>query len=124
MAFHIHTTDDGRVPGLEYLPCGALTPKAGMAMKQENGLLTAAAGADAPTYLCMAQRETACAEGDLIPVVRLQADMVLEAATPESFAALPGGKVQLSADGLGLDTAAGGAAEVVYTDKDVTRVRV
>ena len=32
MAFQIHKTDDGRVPGLEYLPCGAIAPQAGMAM--------------------------------------------------------------------------------------------
>ena len=44
MAFQIHKTDDGRVPGLEYLPCGAIAPQAGMAMKMASGKLAAAAG--------------------------------------------------------------------------------
>ena len=29
MAFKIHSIDDNRVPGIEYLPAGAITPKVG-----------------------------------------------------------------------------------------------
>ena len=47
MAILIHQTDSGRVPGLEYLPSGAITPKAGMALKLTSGKLAAEAIAEA-----------------------------------------------------------------------------
>ena len=34
MAFKIYSTDDNRVPGIEYLPASAITPKVGMALTQ------------------------------------------------------------------------------------------
>ncbi len=124
MAFAIHTTDDGRVPGLEYLPAGGLTPKAGMLLKMTSGALTAAGGADKPLYFSMAQREKACEAGELIPVIRVQEDMIFETQTPDGFTAKPGEKVQLSADGTGLVKTAGGTAEVVSTTAEKTRVRI
>ena len=123
MAFSIHTTDDGRVPGLEYLPCGAVVPKAGMAMKLQNGKLAAAKGAELPLYLSMAERKEACENGELIPVIRISSDMVFETATPQGFAAVPGDRVQLSADGLDLAAEQGGAAEVAYADDSAVRIR-
>lgn len=123
MAFQIHKTDDGRVPGLEYLPCGAITPQAGMAMKMASGKLAAATGADLPTYLSVAQRKAACEAGELIPVLRVQPDTVFEAPAPTGFTAVPGDRVQLGGDGLTLSTAAGGAAEVVFAGEDIVRVR-
>lgn len=36
MAFLIQQVDGGRVPGIEYLPCGAITPKVGMALIQSG----------------------------------------------------------------------------------------
>ena len=37
MAFMIHSTDDGRVVPIEYLPASAITPKIGMALIQSSG---------------------------------------------------------------------------------------
>ena len=32
MSFKIHSIDDNRISGIEYLPRGAITPKVGMAL--------------------------------------------------------------------------------------------
>lgn len=124
MAIMIFKTDDGRVPGTEYLPCGELVPKAGMAMKLSGGKLAVASGDDLPVYLCVTERETACEDGEVIGAVRIGEDIVFEAATPEGMSAKIGESVQLAADGLGLSATGGGAAEVVYTDDEVTRFRI
>ena len=63
MAFLIHSVDDGHVPAWEYLPCAAITPKVGMALALSAGLLTTASGTTAPRYICMAERDAACAAG-------------------------------------------------------------
>lgn len=123
MAWNIHSTDDGRTPGLEYLPCGASELRAGRLMKISQGKLAAAGGADQPAYLCMRTQEEPCGGGELIPVVRIQPDILLETEAPAGFSALPGARVQLTADGLGVTDAEGGPAEVVYADGDAVRVR-
>ena len=117
MGFMIHSTDDGRVPATEYLPAGAITPKAGMALNQADGLL-AAAGAGAPSYICMADRADACGAGEYIPVVRVSGDIIFETAfTADAGTVKLGDKVAISADGLGVTgVTEGGAAEVVYMD--------
>lgn len=124
MAILIHQTDSGRVPGLEYLPSGAITPKAGMALKLTSGKLAVASGADTPLYLSMAERSEACTAGELIPVIRVAEDIVFEAETPISFTAAVGDKVQLKSDGCGLSSTTGGPAEIVYTDSEITRFRL
>lgn len=124
MAIQFYQTDDGRVPNTEYLPCGAIIPKVGMALKMEDGNLTAAARADKPLYLSLTERVTVCQEGAMIPVARLGEDIILEASTPEGFTAKAGDMVQLAADGMGLSAVAGGAAEIVYSDADITRFRI
>lgn len=124
MAFSIHKTEDGRTAGVEYLPCGAFVPKAGMLLKTDGGKLAPAGGADKPRYMSLTHREAACQAGELIPVMRVLPDVVLESATPVGFAGTVGDTVQLDADGLNLSGTAGGAAEVVYTDTEKTRVRI
>ena len=59
MAFKIHMTDDNRVPGIEYLPVAAITPKIGMALIQSGGNLTTASGTTAPTYISMCEKDNA-----------------------------------------------------------------
>ena len=49
MAFLIQQVDGGRVPGIEYLPCGAITPRIGMALIPSGGTLAVASGTTAPT---------------------------------------------------------------------------
>jgi len=78
MAFLVHSTDDGRVPGIEYLPAGAITPEVGMALTQASGKLAVSSGTAKPAYISMCQRETACADGELIPVLRVLPDMIFE----------------------------------------------
>ena len=118
MAFKIHSTDDGRVPGLEYLPCAAITPKVGMALTQTGGVLTTAAGTTAPTYICMCERETPVEAGTIIPVVRVGKDMVFETSFSAAATSVKlGSKVTLASGGLQVTaTTTDGVAEVVYMD--------
>lgn len=123
MAFYIHQTDDGRVPGFEFMPCSAIIPKVGMAMKVTSGNLAVASAADKPTYISMTERTTACTAGDLIPVIRVNPDIIFEVSTPSSFSQAVGVKAKLGSDGISLQNASGGTAEIVYTDSSITRVR-
>lgn len=129
MGFMIHSTDDGRVPATEYLPAGAITPKAGLALTQTNGQLALAAGAVCPAYVSMCEREEACTAGEHIPVVRAGGDIIFETTFSAAASSVKlGDKVTISADGLGVTaTTTGGVAEVVYMDGtakgDMCRVR-
>ncbi len=126
MAFYLYSTDDNRVPGVEYLPCGAITPQAGMLLTLSNGLLALCSGTTAPTYLSMCQRDEACQEGERIPVLRVGSDMIFQAPGSVSLAALaPGSLVTVGADGLTLTaTTTGGVAEVVSVAEDGSWARV
>ena len=118
MAFLIQKVDGGRVPGIEYLPCGAITPKVGMALVQTSGNLAIASGTTAPTYGSMVEKETACTEGDIIPVMRVLPDMVFETTFQAAADSIKlGDKVTLHTDGMQVTaTTAGGVAEVVGMD--------
>lgn len=114
----IHHVEGARTPGIEYLPCGAITPKAGMALAQSGGKLAIASGTTAPTYISMCEKQTACTEGELIPVLRVLPDMVFETTVQASAAGVKlGDKVTLHTDGLQVTaTTTSGVAEVVYLD--------
>lgn len=71
MSFKIHSIDDNRISGIEYLPCGAITPKVGMALVQSGGNLALATGTNAPTYISMCEKDSPCTAGDIIPVIRV-----------------------------------------------------
>ena len=116
MAFKLHVVDGGLVPGMEYLPAGAITPKAGLALVQKNGNLDIAAGADKPSYISMTERKAPCAAGEEIPVIRVSGNIIFETTNQADFAGIKlGDKVTLSADGLSVTaTKASGVAEVVY----------
>ena len=115
MAFLIHSTDDGRVLPWEYLPAGAITPKVGMALTQTSGNLALAAGSTAPTYICMREQETAMTAGDLLPVVRVQPDVIFETELSAAGTSLKvGQKVTVATDGLSVTaTTTDGIAEIV-----------
>ena len=101
MAFLIHSTDDGRVLPWEYLPAGAITPKVGMALTQTSGNLALASGTTKPTYISMREQETALTAGDLIPVVRVQPDVIFETElSAEGTSLKVGQKVTVATDGL------------------------
>lgn len=115
MAFMIQKVEGGRVPGIEYLPCGAITPKVGMALTQSEGNLAIAAGTIVPTYVSMIEKTEVCTAGDIIPVMRVLPDMVFETIISETAEAVKlGDKVTIHTDGLQVTaTTAGGVAEVV-----------
>lgn len=119
MAFKVHQTDDGRVPGIEYLPASTITPKVGMALIQTSGKLAIATGSNQPTYISMCERTTACADGEIIPVLRVLPDMIFETEFSAAATSIKlGDKVTLN-DSNGMDvtaTTASGVAEVVYMD--------
>ena len=78
MSFKIHSIDDNRISGIEYLPCGAITPKVGMALVQSGGNLALATGTNAPTYISMCEKDSPCTAGDIIPVIRVNKDMIFD----------------------------------------------
>lgn len=118
MAFKIYSTDDNRVPGIEYLPASAITPKVGMALTQTTGQLALATGATAPTYISMCEKDSECTAGDIIPVIRVGKDMILETTFATAATSIKlGDKVTLHTDGLQVAaTTTNGVAEVVYMD--------
>lgn len=118
MPFITHLTDDGRVPAIEYLPVGAITPKVGLALVQAGGNLAVAAGTSKPTYICMQERDAPSAAGEIIPVIRVLPDMIFETSNSAAFTSVKAGdKVTLSADGMQVTaTTEGGVAEVTGFD--------
>lgn len=118
MGFLIHSVDDNRVLGLEYLPCSAITPKVGMALIQTAGNLALASGETAPTYISMCERDSACQEGELIPVVRVQKDIIFGVPAQAAMDSVKlGDKVTIHTDGMQVTaTTASGVAEVVGMD--------
>lgn len=115
MAFLTHKADGGRIPGLEYLPCAAITPKIGMALIQSGGNLTTASGSSMPTYISMVEKEAACTAGDIIPVFRVLPDMVFETTFQAAASALKlGDLVTIHTDGMQVTaTKTNGVAEIV-----------
>ena len=118
MAFMIHSTDDHRVPHMEYHPCGAIQPKIGLALVMVNGNLAIATGATKPTYICHRQDDAARTAGDIIPVIRVQADTVFETTfAVAASTAKVGNKVTLHTDGMQVTaTTENGVAEIVAMD--------
>lgn len=117
MGFTVHTTDDGRNLPIEYLPAGAITPKIGMALLLTGGKLAEAKGAEVPAYISMTERKAACEDGEIIPVVRVGADVVWRATASAALSGVKlGDKLMLSTDGMAVTATKGGAAEVVGMD--------
>ena len=113
-----HKNAAGNVIPWEYLPAGAITPKAGMALVQSSGNLAVASGTTSPTYLSMMEKDSACTAGDIIPVIRVDHDTIYETTNQASFASIKrGDKVTLHTDGLQVTaTKTSGIAEVVDFD--------
>lgn len=119
MAFLIHSYGDGQPRPWEYLPCGAIQPKVGMALYQSSGNLAIATGTTKPTYISMVEKDAACTAGDIIPVVRIDDQMIFETSNSASFSDMNrGAKVTLHAsNGLQVTaTTSSGVAEVVDYD--------
>ena len=115
MAFFIHSVDDGHVPPNECLPAAAITPKAGMALVQSSGNLSAASGANKPTYICLQEGSAAVTAGTPIAVMRVSPEVVYETTLSAAGTSLTlGAKVTLASGGLQVTaTTTDGVAEVV-----------
>ena len=132
MAFFIHSVDDGRNIPIEYLPCSAITPVVGMALTQSSGNLAICTGTTKPRYISMVTKSAACTAGDIIPVIRVDADTIYETTLSASGTSLNlGDKVTLHASsGLQVTaTTSSGVAEIIEFPKgtkasgDPVRVR-
>ena len=122
-----YSNEDGRVPPWEYLPCGAITPKLGMALVQSSGVFAIATGTTKPTHISMVEKDAACTSGELIPVIKVQPDQVIECTTSASLSGVPvGSKVTLHAsNGLQITgTTTSGVAAIVAKDGDGSGSRV
>ena len=118
MGFLIHTIDGRLNAATEYLPCGAITPKVGLALTMTNGNLAVASGTTKPAYICLRNDEAAVASGTVIPVTRVLPDTIFETTASASMASVNvGAKVTLAADGLQVTgTTTDGVAEIVSMD--------
>jgi len=103
MAFSLYSTDDGRMPPVEYLPVSAITPKVGMALYQTGGKLAIAGGANLATYMSMTQRSAACTAGELIPVVRILPSQIWQAPKDSTNAMVVGTAYDVASGGLLVD---------------------
>jgi len=126
MAFKPYITDDGRVLSFEYLPCGAITPKVGLALYQASGNLAVATGTTKPTYICMTEKDTAVTAGTMIPVVRVNPDVTWKTKNYAAFTSInKGDKVTIHTDGLQVTaTTTSGIAEVVGFDETAAGSKV
>lgn len=118
MAFLVHSTDDHRVPHMEYHPCGAIQPQVGMALVMNGGNLAIATGATKPTYISNRQDAAAREAGDIIPVLRVQSDTIFETTFAVAADAVKiGDKVTIHTDGMTVTaTTESGVAEIVAMD--------
>lgn len=119
MAFKLYQYDVAKVAPIEYLPCGAITPKVGMALTQTSGNLAIATGTTKPTYISMYEASAALTAGTVIPCIRVLPDMVFETSFSASASSIKlGDKVTLHASsGLQVTaTTTNGVAEVVEMD--------
>ena len=117
MAFLPYSYDDGQPRPWEYIPCDDITVSVGMALVQSSGLLVKATGTTKPTYICMVDK-TVAAEGDTIPVIRVDSGIIFETTNQASFSsAKVGTKVTLHTDALQVTaTTTSGVAEIIDFD--------
>lgn len=116
-----HDNSDGRVPPWIYLPCGAITPKIGMAMVLSSGNLAIATGTTKPTHICMTEADAALTAGTVIPVIEVLEDQVFETTNSASLSGVNvGDKVTLHAsNGLQITgTKTSGVATIVQKGGD------
>ncbi len=77
--FTIHKTDDGRSVPSEYQPSSAMALDIGTMLTMQGGVLVKALGNTKPTYMSLTRKTVS--EKEIIPVARVNSDIVLEAET-------------------------------------------
>lgn len=103
MAFKLYSTDDGHVPGWEYLTSGAIKPQVGLGveLKPDTGKLGVS---QVPNYIIMRTEEATVNEGTVLPAVKITEDQVWESRLySAATSAKVGMKVDLSESGLWVD---------------------
>lgn len=103
MAFKLYSTDDGHVPGWEYLASGAIKPQVGLGveLKPDTGKLGVS---QVPNYIIMRTEEATVKDGTVLPAVKITEDQVWESSLySAATSAKVGMKVDLSGDGLCVD---------------------
>lgn len=111
MAFTQFQLKDGHVP-FEYMQAGALTLEIGTALTVTAGKLALATATTAPTYISQFLGTTV--DGDIIPVTRVQSEMIYETELSVASADIAVGK-KYTIDATGgkiTATDTGGVAEV------------
>lgn len=117
MGFCPVKSDHGAATPWEYLPGAAGTYKVGQMLKVTDGKVAAlgAASTTTPPYVCMAEKTFA--DGDIIPVVRVNDNLIFETKlAAEAAEAKAGSKLQVAADGLTASGDAAGTFEVVWIE--------
>lgn len=99
MAFLIHSTDDGHVVPLEYLPAEAGTYKVGEALAIDTAGSHQLDTSTAPTHICMADKVVANA-GELLPCVRITDDIIFESVLSADGTVNVGSIYWVTSDGL------------------------
>lgn len=106
--------DDGHVAPFLQMPCAAITPKKGMALKLDSGKLAIAAGSDEPEFICVEEHSAAVTAGDLVTVVRVDPGTDYETTLSAAGTLNIGDKVTIASDGLRVTaTTTSGVAEIV-----------
>ena len=116
MSFKPHQNDNVLQPW-EYYPAAAGTYEVGQMLQMSNGQLAAltAATKTTPPYVCMAR--TTVAAGEVLPVIRVQKDMIFETQlSAEAASAAVGSMLEVTAGGLEVDAAASGTFEAVFIE--------
>ena len=86
MAFLISQNNGGIVPGLEYLPAGAITPKIGMALVMTDGNLAACGATTRPQYICATAADEALDAGNGMQVTATTTSGVAEVVSMDGTA--------------------------------------
>ena len=117
MAFLPYKVDGSNRPqALEYKTmASSQTPKVGLALKYNSGKVVLCSGTTKPEYICMTERASALSADELIPVLRINPDMIFAVpAQADASAVGNGSKVTIHTDGLQVTaTTTSGVAEIV-----------
>lgn len=103
MAFKLYSTDDGHVPGWEYLTSGAIKPQVGLGVElnPNTGKLRVS---QVPNYIVMRTEDATVKDGTVLPAVKITEDQVWESRLySAATSAKVGMKVDLSESGLWVD---------------------
>lgn len=101
----------------EFYPAAAGTYVVGQLLNLTGGKLTAvsAASKTTPGYLCCGN--VTVAEGDVVPVIHIEAgEILVTQLSAEAASAAPGTMLEVSAGGLQVDGAAAGTFEVTFLE--------